>query len=381
METITTYKQRIFGLDVVRALAIILIICSHATLLLFPDSQSTIIKTIQFFGTIGVDLFFVLSGFLIGTILIKHIAHNKTSIKDFINFWLRRWLRTLPNYYLVLIINIGLLFLFNLDAPNQLYKYFFFLQNLSQKQPDFFTESWSLTIEEFAYIIGPVCLILLGAIFKKVTKWMFLLTTLVIIASAIYHRFLFDNMASIAIQDFSWSKSLRKVVVYRIDSIYYGFIGAFFAFYYSSTWVRYKYISFIIGVLLFIGTHLLILFNQLNPDSFSTFFNVYYLSLLSISILLTFPMFSNWQSSQFLSKTITNISLWSYSIYLINYSIVLLSIQHFTKNLELTYVGKFGLLFLYLVITFVLSYLLFTFFEYPILKFRDSKRYKRWFEN
>ncbi len=381
METITTYKQRIFGLDVVRALAIILIICSHATLLLFPDSQSSIIKTIQFFGTIGVDLFFILSGFLIGTILIKHIARNKTSITDFINFWLRRWLRTLPNYYLVLIINIGLLFLFNLDAPNQLYKYFFFLQNLSQKQPDFFTESWSLTIEEFAYIIGPVCFILLGVIFKKVTKWMFLLTTLVIIASAIYHRFLFDNMASIAIQDFSWSKSLRKVVVYRIDSIYYGFIGAFFAFYYSNTWVRYRYISLIIGVFLFIGIHLLILFNQLNPDSFSTFFNVYYLALLSISILLTFPMFSNWQSSQFLSKTITNISLWSYSIYLINYSIVLLSIQHFTKNLELTYVGKFGVLFLYLVITFVLSYLLFTFFEYPILKFRDSKRYKRWFKN
>ena len=188
METITTYKQRIFGLDVVRALAIILIICSHATLLLFPDSQSSIIKTIQFFGTIGVDLFFILSGFLIGTILIKHIARNKTSITDFINFWLRRWLRTLPNYYLVLIINIGLLFLFNLDAPNQLYKYFFFLQNLSQKQPDFFTESWSLTIEEFAYIIGPVCFILLGVIFKKVTKWMFLLTTLVIIASAIYHQ-------------------------------------------------------------------------------------------------------------------------------------------------------------------------------------------------
>lgn len=381
METITTYRQRIFGLDVVRALAIILILCSHSTLLLFPESQSNIIKTIQFFGTIGVDLFFVLSGFLIGTILIKHIENNKTSFKDFANFWMRRWLRTLPNYYLVLLINIGLILLFNTELPNQLFKYFFFLQNLSQKQPDFFTESWSLTIEEFAYIAGPVLLIILGVFFKRLNKWSFLVVSLLIIASAIYHRFLFDFNVTILPENFSWSKSLRKVVVFRLDSIYYGFLGAFFGFYYTNLWLRFRYVSFIIGGILFVVTHVYILINKLNPDSFSTFFNVYYLSLLAISIVLTFPMFSNWKSNKVLLKPITNISLWSYSIYLINYSIVLLSLQRYIQISELSLIGKFGVLLLYLALTFVLSYLLFTFFEYPILKFRDSGRYKRWFKN
>lgn len=112
MKAITTYKHRVFGLDVVRAVAILLILCSHSTILLFPNSEATGLRFIQFFGTIGVDIFFVLSGFLIGTILIKHIESNQTQSKHFVQFWVRRWLRTLPNYYLILLVNIGLAFLY-----------------------------------------------------------------------------------------------------------------------------------------------------------------------------------------------------------------------------------------------------------------------------
>ena len=58
MKAITTYKHRVFGLDVVRAVAILLILCSHSTILLFPNSEATGLRFIQFFGTIGVDIFF-----------------------------------------------------------------------------------------------------------------------------------------------------------------------------------------------------------------------------------------------------------------------------------------------------------------------------------
>ncbi|QXP61769.1 acyltransferase family protein [Olleya sp. HaHaR_3_96] len=378
MKSITANKQRIFGLDVVRALAILLILCSHSTILIFPESESILIKTIQFFGTIGVDLFFVLSGFLIGGILIKHIENKQTSFKHFTEFWMRRWLRTLPNYYLILLINIGLLFVFNTQIPKQLYKYFFFLQNFSNKQSDFFTESWSLTIEEFAYLIGPILLFLLGLIFKKSGKWLFLGVTLLVISSAIFYRFIFDVSITTIPHQFSWSKSLRKVVVYRLDSVYYGFLAAFIAFYYTSAWKRYKWLSFGLGVVLFVGVHVYIFIKSLDPDHFLFFFNVYYLSAVSISILLTFPLFSNWRSSGILQKPITTISLWSYSIYLVNYSIVLLSIQHCVAISDLTTLTKLGVLVGYWSATFVLSYLLFSFFEYPIIKFRDSARFKRW---
>ena len=381
MKSITAKKQRVFGLDVVRAIAILLILCSHSTILIFPESQSTLIKIIQFFGTIGVDLFFVLSGFLIGGILIKQIEAKQTKFKNFTQFWMRRWLRTLPNYYLVLLINIGLLFVFNTEVPKQIYKYFFFLQNFSNKQADFFTESWSLTIEEFAYLIGPILLFLLSLIFKKSGKWLFLAVTLLVISSAIFHRFIFDVSITNSPHQFSWSKSLRKVLVYRLDSIYYGFLAAFIAYYYAMAWKRYKWLSFGLGVVLFVGVHVYIFINSLNPDHFSTFFNVYYLSIVSISILLTFPMFSNWRSTLRFQKVVTNISLWSYSIYLVNYSIILLSIKYYVVISDLSALSKLGVLGLYWSATFVVSYLLFSFFEYPIIKFRDSARFKGWFAN
>jgi len=103
-------KNRIFGLDVIRALAILLVLCSHSTLLLFPNQKHILLTVIQFFGTVGVDLFFVLSGFLIGTIILKQVHKGQTKFKDFCYFWVRRWFRTLPNYFLILLINIALLF-------------------------------------------------------------------------------------------------------------------------------------------------------------------------------------------------------------------------------------------------------------------------------
>lgn len=379
MKPITTYKQRVFGLDVVRAIAILLILCSHSTILLFPKSQSALIKTVQFFGTIGVDIFFVLSGFLIGTILIKHIQNKQSSFKQFTQFWMRRWFRTLPNYYLVLLINIGLLFVFNTEIPKQLYKYFFFLQNFSQQQPDFFTESWSLTIEEFAYLIGPILLMLFALLFKKLTKWSFLIMALLIIICFTLNRFVFNDSFTSENLDISWSKNLRKVLIYRIDSIYYGFLGAFISFYHTNLWKKMKWISLGIGLLLFFGLHFYIYKNQLETNVYSTLFNIWYLALVSISILLTFPFFSNWKTSKFFTKTVTNISLWSYSIYLVNYSIVLLTIQQFVKVSVLNTFEKFALLVLFWSSTFILSYTIFTFFEYPILKFRESARFKRWF--
>ena len=60
-------------------------------------------------GIDGVDLFFVLSGYLIVGILLKYAAMRDVPFrKRALDFWQRRWLRTLPNYYLFLFINIVL---------------------------------------------------------------------------------------------------------------------------------------------------------------------------------------------------------------------------------------------------------------------------------
>lgn len=67
------HSKRIFGLDFIRALAISLVVISHASLLIFPKSEHEVLIFIKTLGAVGVDLFFVLSGFLIGGIILKLI--------------------------------------------------------------------------------------------------------------------------------------------------------------------------------------------------------------------------------------------------------------------------------------------------------------------
>ena len=99
------YEKRTYGLDLFRAVAI--------TLVVFGHGLSISGDLFQYFPSIpmidGVDLFFVLSGFLIGSILIRTIEENEQlSIEIIFGFLKRRWYRTLPNYYLFLLINFVL---------------------------------------------------------------------------------------------------------------------------------------------------------------------------------------------------------------------------------------------------------------------------------
>ena len=64
-------SERIFGLDVMRAMAILFVLLSH-TVSLLPLSEYTQYLVFQYFGYFGVEIFFVLSGYLVGKILIVH---------------------------------------------------------------------------------------------------------------------------------------------------------------------------------------------------------------------------------------------------------------------------------------------------------------------
>ena len=374
------YKHRNFGLDVIRAVAIMLVIISHSTLLLFPNQNNTLLTIIRFFGTIGVDLFFVLSGFLIGRIILKQIETGKTTFKDLLYFWIRRWFRTLPNYFLILLLNIFLaIFLFK-NLVKDIGCYFLFLQNFNSSQPDFFTESWSLSIEEYAYIIGPLLLYLSLIFFKKVQPkclW-YLLVVIIIIATSTYLKYNFYIQNQL-ISDVSWSHEFRKVVIYRIDSIYYGFLAAYIFMYFKSLWDLYKIKVFWLGSILFFGMHFLIFIFDFRPENAAFFYNIFYLSLVSVSLLLFFPFALTLKANSFIISIITKISVLSYAIYLINYSLVLLTIQFFIDVASLSIGLKILVLLLYLTLTYLASLFLYICFEKPTTNMRDSAYIKQRF--
>ncbi|WP_298556199.1 acyltransferase [uncultured Algibacter sp.] len=373
------YKNRIFGLDVLRAIAILMVLFSHSTLLLFPNQQHLLITIIQFFGTIGVDLFFVLSGYLIGTIILKQLQKGKTKFKDFCYFWMRRWFRTLPNYFLILSLNILALYVLKGKIINEVITYFGFLQNFNSPHPNFFTEAWSLSIEEYAYIIGPLLLFILVSYFKKTSKnQLFLITVLGIIILVTCLRFNFHLSNKIQSMH-EWSQEIRKVVIYRIDSIYYGFLAAFLIYNFNSFVKQFERRFFWIGLVLFLGIHILIFGFDLQPEHATLFFNIFYLPLLSISLLLLFPVFVNWDQSNRFKSQITQISILSYGLYLVNYSLILLTMQHFI-NIEVQSVFiKIILLAVYWLSSFALAFLLYRFFEKPMTDLRDLKSIRRYF--
>lgn len=101
------------------------------------------------------DLFFVLSGFLIGGTLINEIESTKSlSLK---RFWAKRVFKILPSYFFLL---IALTTLGAVTIPaNEAYIHIFFLQNYLD--PTTFGPTWTLAVEEHFYLVLPLALIVL----------------------------------------------------------------------------------------------------------------------------------------------------------------------------------------------------------------------------
>lgn len=137
--------QRIFALDAFRALAIMLVFMGHTV---NSFGSPAYLYPLQFGGT-GVDLFFVLSGWLIGNqLFLEKQRYGDIQIK---RFWVRRWMRTLPAYYAVLSVTILQQYLTK-DGFDFPWAHLFFLQNY-QNDLELFYISWSLSVEEQFYLL------------------------------------------------------------------------------------------------------------------------------------------------------------------------------------------------------------------------------------
>lgn len=142
-------KRRNGSLDILRGLAILMVVNCHAV---SAYGSSAALYPLQLGGK-GVDLFFVLSGWLLGYQLLSELKSSGTV--DVSRFWYRRWLRTLPAYYAVL----AMTFLWQAAGRGQTdlcWSYLFFGQTYLTDMP-YFGVSWSLCVEEHFYLaIAPL---------------------------------------------------------------------------------------------------------------------------------------------------------------------------------------------------------------------------------
>lgn len=364
-------SERIFGLDLMRAVAILMVLCSHV-LWIYPNHKNFFTSAFEVFGLWGVEIFFVLSGFLIGGILYKKFIHVSFGWNEMVGFLKRRWFRTLPNYYLVLVLNVIISIGIGYET-RELWKYFFFLQNFNSKMLAFFPESWSLSVEEFTYLFLAIGLFVFGLLrtndkSKKFFKIVFFIWVVSLFLKVFYHF----NLSKADMN--YWNLNLKSVVIYRIDAILFGVLMYWISEKFKEQWQKLKYNCLFIGIGLSFFIFAGISFFKIYIAAYPFFWNVFYLPLNTLAFALFLPFLSQLVSVNFslFKKIIVFISKISYSIYLLHYCIVLQLLKFYidTSNFSLFQLHLFTMF--YLFVTFLLSFLLYKYFEKPIMDLRDK---------
>ena len=157
-------NERLHGLDHLRALAIMLVLIFHYEAYYgIPASLApTGLVALSGFGWTGVDLFFVLSGYLIGDKLLGDIDHFGRI--RFSAFYLNRAFRIFPAYLVAVTIYFSFTQVQEGRALQPLWRFLTFTQNLPiDLFANTFSHAWSLCVEEHFYLLLPAILYLLFA--------------------------------------------------------------------------------------------------------------------------------------------------------------------------------------------------------------------------
>ncbi|MEO6902241.1 MAG: acyltransferase [Bacteroidia bacterium] len=345
--------KRNFGLDLLRAISIWLVLLQHAGINL-PG-----LKPLKI-GGIGVEIFFVISGFLIGGILFKEIDKKNNLIKTLKSFWVRRWFRILPLYYLMLFIKF--IFIDDSIGWNILY-YVFFLQN-NFYGINYFDVSWSLVIEEWFYLFSPIFLYFSLHFLKKDRLIIYSIVTFIALVVLLRSIYVFRGNVPY--------EGVNGNFPFRFDSL---FIGVLLSYLNYKKLPLFQILKskgvFLCGVALFCG-YLFYYWSLAFPDDLINqryFPRTIGFLILPLSIGLTIPFISeltvsNWKRPHiaFIVKT----SILTYAIYLIHPFI-------YSKVLNTELINSFFIRFiLSIIITYGLALITYQWFEKPILKYRDK---------
>jgi peptidoglycan/LPS O-acetylase OafA/YrhL len=152
---------RIPSLDGLRAISIALVLYAHWGVTgSVPFLQRLPMAQFEYWGSLGVSIFFVISGFLITTLLVNE--KQKTSTVSLKNFYIRRVLRIFPAYYGYLLV-IGLLAATSIISvtPRDWLISAIYLRDYYSHTTDWTNHTWSLAVEEQFYLLWPLVLLVL----------------------------------------------------------------------------------------------------------------------------------------------------------------------------------------------------------------------------
>jgi peptidoglycan/LPS O-acetylase OafA/YrhL len=363
---------RVFGLDLLRAAAIMMVICAHGFVVLYPHFGDAL-GVFGHGGFYGVELFFVLSGFLIGQILIR-AGNDLARAGNVAVFYVRRWFRTLPLFFLFLIVNVVFERLFRAHpvGVSEALSHGFFLRNLTGFHMTFFPESWSLAIEEWFYLLFPAALCL-GLKLTRRFDPAFLTTAFGFLAFSTIAR-----MVTAPDPAVTWSEELRMVVIYRFDALMIGMIGAWLSLRFPETWRRSARLTALAGILILIAMYATLWRFENGHLAFGDdnyFARTFRFSFVSLGFALLLPWASGWKlaGENFSGTAVRKIALWSYGLYLVHLPMFLLVTRaHFGADTPLSLPKALLSFALQIGGAILLSAILYRFFEAPCTRLREK---------
>lgn len=359
-------QQKLYGLDHLRAFAILIVFLFHYFIL--SGGQPKWLPDFAKFGWTGVDLFFVLSGFLISSQLFAQIKKGQNI--SFKQFFLKRFFRIIPAF----LVTVGLYFCFPFFREKEslppLWKFLTFTQNIGLNLKDFgtFSHCWSLCVEEHFYLFLPIILILLH--FVKFTKKSYWLLITLFLLGFVIRIYSFNELYLPRIEDENgwlyWYKYIYYPTYNRLDGLLVGVSIAGIYQFLPTFWNRIsKYGNlFIISSLVVLTSAYFLCEDQMT-------FNASVFGFPLIAVGYGFMVIGAVSPTSFLykwnSKITTLIATLSYAIYLTHKGVI-----HMTHQLFAEFKMENNLMLLICMATCILfAFLLHLTIEKPFMKLRN----------
>jgi peptidoglycan/LPS O-acetylase OafA/YrhL len=342
--------KRNIGLDVIRSLAIWMVMIAHGIELL-TQTHGPVAQAVFFASAfMGVELFFALSGFLIGGILVDIFDRGITT--DLIRrFMVRRWMRTLPLYFFTVALRV-------VTSPYSLAilpLYLVFLQNLLPgiTEIQFFPHSWSLTIEEWSYL----CLAVLMLAFARTQRALIYAVTVLIVFSFVARGIAVTGDHSVGV--------VRQTLLWRLDAICYGVLAAL-AYRRAGAQIAARAGALFWCSALALAVHIVILAGW--GRDYGAFLAIIIVATFSISALLMFPAAIEMRLRPVILRLVF---LWSrrlaYALYLFHL-FVLVALRDFAGGLAL-----WQAVAVYVASTYLLALIAHFVIEWPFMVLRPAQ--------
>ena len=361
MENIT--QKRFYGLDHLRALAITYVFLYHYFIL--SDGQPEWLPDFAKFGWSGVDLFFVLSGFLISSQLFAQIKNEQQL--SFRAFFVKRIFRIIPAYLITLVLYFCIPLFREKESLPPLWKFLTFTQNIGLNLKDYgtFSHAWSLCVEEHFYLFLPLILLLLqltNSIKKSYRLLIILFAFGFVIRLYSYNNLYLPNTAS-GFPWMYWYKFVYYTTYNRLDGLLSGVAIAGIYQFYPAVWGKisnYGNLSFILSIFVLIAAYFICYHQQ---EFWASIFGFTVVSLgyglLVIAAISPSCFLYKWNS-----KATSFIATLSFAIYLTHKGVI-----HITHQLLQDYEIDGNVMMLICTATCTLfAYLLNIIVEKPFIK-------------